>query len=95
MKKKIILDIRRQNISIKKAGLLHMPRLMDIGPNTNTVITPIVQFITIPTEAFIFISKGAAGRLVHHCRTTSRWDWVNLSVWSWIPIDHTLTMASM
>ncbi len=56
MKKKAIQGIRRQsiNISIKKAVLLHMPRPMDIGQNTNTAIIPIVQSIMIPNEAFIF-----------------------------------------
>jgi hypothetical protein len=56
MKKKVIPDIRSQIINIvkRKADLLHMPRLMDIGANTNTAIIPIVQFITIPKEAFIF-----------------------------------------
>jgi hypothetical protein len=54
MKQKTIQVIRRQNISIRKAVPLHMPRLMDIGPNTNTAIIPIVQFITIQNEAFIF-----------------------------------------
>ncbi len=73
-KKKEIQDIRGQNINIsintRKADLRRMPRLMDIGPNTNTVIIPIVQFIMMLNEVFIFTSKEATGRLVHHCRTT-------------------------
>jgi hypothetical protein len=56
MKKKVIQDIRSQIINIvkRKADPLHMPRPMDIGPNTNTATIPIVQFITIPKEDFIF-----------------------------------------
>ena len=46
----------------KKAGRLHMPRLMDIGPNINTGIILPKRFTMILTGVFIFTLRVITGK---------------------------------